>query len=188
MNINTKKLHIRIILLTALCLLAGIGCASKHTPPVVVFMPERIIDKYSDMREDETVSWYWVRRGFTLGNCRTIEIAPVTNSSQTPQPAVIKRLQQGLDDIFNDLSNKNENLDVIVKANVFDLKVKPGRIKGWFAGFDSMPYIELEIFITDSTTGLPLVKVIHFRRNKKSLKTAATDILGDLRQFFTTAL
>jgi hypothetical protein len=188
MNINTKNLPIRIILLTVLCLLAGIGCAKKYTLPVVVFMPERIIDEFSNMREHEIVSRAWIRRGFALSNCRSIDIKPLTDSCQTPQPAVVKHIQQGLHDILNDHINKNGELDVIVWANIIDVKVKPGRIKGWFAGFDAMPYIELEIVITDSTTGLPLVKVIHFRRNKKSLKAAATDILGDLRKFFTTAL
>ena len=188
MTINTKKLPIRIIILAALCLLVGIGCASKHTPPVVVFMPERIIDQFSDMREHEIVSRAWIRRGFALSNCRSIDIKPLTDSSQTPQPAVVTRIQQGLHDILNDRINKNGELDVIVRANIIDVKVKPGRIKSLFASFDAMPYIELEIVITDSTTGLPLVKVIHFRRNKKSLKTAVTDLLGDLRKFFTTAL
>jgi hypothetical protein len=188
MNINTKNLPIRIILLIALCLLAGIGCSKKYTPPVVVFMPERIIDKFSDMREHEIVSRAWIRRGFALSNCRSIDIKPLTDSSQTPQPAVVKRIQKGLHDILNDRINKNGKLNVIVWTNVIDVKVKPGRIKGWFAGFDAMPYIEIEIVITDSSTGLPLVKVIHFSRDKKSLKTAVTSILADLRKFFTTAL
>ena len=188
MNINTKNLPIRIILLTAFCLLAEIGCATKHTPLVVVFMPERIIDQFSDLQGHEIVSRIWIRRGFALSNCRSIDIKPLTDASQTPQPVIVKRIQQGLHDILNDRINKNGELDVIVWANIIDVKVKPGRIKGWFAGFDAMPYIELEIVITDSTTGLPLVKVIHFRRDKKSLKAAVTDILGDLRKFFTTAL
>jgi hypothetical protein len=188
MIINTKNPPIRIILLIVLCLLAGIGCAKKYTLPVVVFMPERIIDEFSDMREHEIVSRAWIRRGFELSNCRSIDIKPLTDSSQTPQPAVVKRIQKGLHDILNDRINKNGKLDVIVWTNVIDVKVKPGRIKGWFAGFDAMPYIEIEIVLTDSTTGLPLLKVIHFRRDKKSLKTAVTDILGDLRKFFSTAL
>ncbi len=188
MNINTKNLPIRIILLITFCLLTGIGCAKNYTPPVVVFMPERIIDEFSDMQEHEIVSRAWIRRGFTLSNCRSIAIKPLTDSSQTPQLAVVKRIQEGLHDILNDRINKNGKLDVIVWTNVIDVKVKPGRIKGWFAGFDAMPYIEIEIVLTDSTTGLPLVKVIHFRRDKKSLKTAVTTTLGDLRKFFTTAL
>jgi len=188
MNKNTKNLPIRIIILIVLCLLAGIGCAKNYTPPVVVFMPERIIDEFSNMQEHEIVSRAWIRRGFALSNCRSIDIKPLTDSSQNPQPAVVKSIQQGLHDILKDHINKNGELDVIVWANVIDVKIKPGRIKSWFAGFDAMPYIELEIVITDSTTGLPMVKVIHFRRDKKSLKTAVTNILGDLSKFFSTAL
>jgi hypothetical protein len=136
------------------------------------------------MREHEIVSRAGIRRGFALSNCRSIDIKPLTDSSQTPQPAVVKRIQEGLHDILNDRINKNGELDVIVWTNIIDVKVKPGRIKGLFKGFDAMPYIELEIV----TTGLPLVKVIHFRRDMKSLKTAVTNILGDLRKFFSTAL
>jgi hypothetical protein len=51
-----------------------------------------------------------------------------------------------------------------------------------------MPYIEIEILITDRATGLPMAKIIHFRRNEKSLKTAVSDLMDDLKLFFTTAI
>ena len=84
--------------------------------------------------------------------------------------------------------NQNGNLELIVRANVLDVKVKPGRIKSWFTDFDNMPYVEIEILITDRATGLPMAKIIHFRRNEKSLKTAVSDLMGDLKLFFTTAI
>ncbi len=188
MNTNTKNLLIRFILIIFLCIVSSIGCSSKHTPPVVVIMPDRIIDKFSDMQEHEIISWLWVRRGFALENCRSIDVKPLTDSSKTPQKAAVKRIQQGLNDIFSERVNENGELDVIVWTNIIDTKAKPGRIKSWFTNFDDFPYVELEIVITDSNTGLALVKIIHFRRNNKSLKITVTDMLGDLRQFFTTAL
>lgn len=188
MNINTKTMFFRCILLAVLSVLAGIGCTKKYDAPVVVYMPERIIHEFGDMQEHDIVSWAWIRRGFTLSNCRSLKLEPVMDSSQNPNPAVVNRIENNLNETFKDCINQKGELELIVRANVLDVKVKPGLIKSWFAGFDSMPYIELEIIISDSTTGLPLVKVIHFSRDKKSLKTAVTNILGDLRQFFTTAL
>jgi len=169
-------------------MMVGIGCASKHTPPVVVFLPERIIDEFNNMREHEIVSRVWIRRGFTLNNCRSMEMKPLTDASQNPQPAVASRIQQDLHDILSDRTNKDGELDVVVWANMLGVKVKPGRIKSWFTSFDNMPYIEMEIVITDKQTGLPLLKIIHFRRDKKSLATAVSGIIGDFRKFFTTAL
>jgi hypothetical protein len=187
MNTKTKNLTIRIILLTVISILTGIGC-SKRTPLVIVYMPERIIHDFSDMREHEIVSWAWVRRGFVLNNCGSFKLEPVKDSSRKPNPGVVKRIEQGLNDILNDSINQNGDCEVVVRANILDVKVKPGRIKSWFTDFDNMPYIEIELLITDSTTGLPLVKVIHFSRNMKSLNTAVADVLSDLRQFFTMAL
>jgi hypothetical protein len=188
MNANTKNLQNRVIFfLTAIIVLTGIGCTSKSTP-VIVHMPERIIDEFSNMQEHELVSRAWIRRGFTLNNIRTIDLKPVTDASQSPRPAVARQVQQGLEGIFADRTSTNAEYDLVVWANLIDVKVKPGRVKSMFTGFDNMPYIEIEIIITDKTTGLPLVKVIHFRRNMKSLNRAVSDLLADLRQFFTTAL
>lgn len=187
MNKNTKNQLFRIILLIAAGLVTGIGCTNKAAP-VIAYMPDRIIYQFSDMQEHELVARAWIRRGFTLNNCRSIEIKPVTDASQTPQPAVAKRIHSGLQSIFNDELNKNGDFDLVLQAHLLDVKVKPGMIKSWFTEFDNMPYIEIEIVITDSTTGLPMAKIIHFRRDNKSLNAAVTGILDDLRQFFTTAL
>lgn len=188
MNANTKTLPVRIILCALLILTAVIGCTNKSTPLTVVYMPERIIQDFSDMREHEIVSWVWIRRGFTLSNCRSFDLEPVMDSSQNPNPAVVSRIEQGLKAILKDSINENGALELIIRANVLDVKIKPGRIKSWFTDFDIMPYVEIEIIITDRATGLPMAKIIHFRRNQKSLNTAVSDIVGDLKLFFTTAI
>jgi hypothetical protein len=188
MNANIKTMPVRIILAALLILTAVIGCTSKSTPLIVVYMPDRIIQDFSDMREHEIVSWAWIRRGFRLSNCRSFKLEPVMDSSQNPNPAVVSRIEQGLKSILEDSMNEKGDLELIVRANVLDVKVKPGRIKSWFADFDTMPYVEIEIIMTDRATGLPMAKIIHFRRNEKSLKTAVSDILGDLKLFFTTAI
>jgi len=188
MNTNTKTLPSRIILCALLILAAVLGCTNKSAPLIVVYMPDRIIQDFSDMREHEIVSWAWIRRGFTLSNSGSFELEPVMDSSKSPNPAVVSRIEEGLKTILKDSMNANGDLELIVRANVLDVKVKPGRIKSWFADFDTMPYVELEILIADRATGLPLAKIIHFRRNEKSLTTAVSDILGDLKLFFTTAI
>ena len=188
MNTNTKILPVHITVCALLILTAIIGCTSKPTPLVVVYMPDRIIQDFSDMREHEIVSWAWIRRGFAINNCHSFELEPLMDSSQNPNPPVVTRIEQGLKDILKDSMSEKGDLELIVRANVLDVKVKPGRIKSWFANFDNMPYIEIEILITDRTTGLPMAKIIHFRRNENSLNTAVSDLMGDLKLFFTTAI
>ena len=189
MNTNTKILSILVICLSALILIAGVGCSKKSTVPVVIFMPEPIINDFSDMSEHEIVSRAWIRRGFVLSNCRAIEIEPVTDSAQTPtNPTILKLIKQDLNTILNERIDPNGELDLIVQTNVLVSKTKPGRFTRWFANFDRFPYIEIEILITESSTGLPLVKIIHFNRDKKSLSNAVTNILDDLKLFLTTAI
>jgi hypothetical protein len=188
MNTNTKTLPLRIILCALLIFTALIGCTNKSSPLIVVYKPKRIIQDFSDMREHEIVSWAWIRGGAALSNCHSFEIEPVMDSSQTPNPEVVSTIEKNLKDIFKDGLNKNGQLEMIVRANVLDVKVKPGRIKSWFTDFDNMPYIEIEILVTDRATGLPMAKIIHFRRNEKSLKNAVSDLMGDLKLFFTTAI
>jgi hypothetical protein len=189
MNTNTKILSICVVFLTTLILLAGVGCARKSTAPVVLFMPERIINDFSDMSEHEIVSWAWIRRGFVLSNCRAVAVEPVTDSAQNPtNPTVLKLIEQDLNAILNERIYQNGELDLIVQTNVLNSKTKLGRVRSWFANFDRFPYIEIEILITERSTGLPLVKIIHFSRDKKSLPNAVTNILDDLKLFLTTAI
>ena len=188
MNTNTKTLPVRIIVCTLLLLGAAIGCTGKPDPLAVIYMPERIIQDFSDMREHEIVSWAWIRTGGALSNCRSFVLEPVMDSSRTPNPEVVSSIEKSLNDILKEGVNQNGQLELIVRANVLDVKIKPGRIKSWFTDFDNMPYIEIEILITDRATGLPMAKIIHFRRNEKSLKTAVSDLIGDLKLFFTAAI
>ena len=179
------------IIICALVVLASvnvISCTKKTNPLNVVYMPERIIRDYSDMTEHEFVSWAWIRRGFALSNCRSFELEPLMDSSKKPEPVVVGRIEQGLKNILTEGMSQNGKLKLIVRLNVLDVKSKPGRIKSLFTGFDSNPYVEIEIIITDSATGLTMAKIIHFRRNEKSLTIAVSDLIDDLTLFFTTAI
>jgi len=189
MNANTKNLSILITILALLCFLAIFGgCSRKSSIPETAFIPERIIQNFSDMREDEFVAWAWVRRGFVLGNCRSITFEPIVDASQKPNTAAVRRFDQGLHTILNGYANDNGQLDVKIQTAVLDVQSKPGRIKKMFLGFDSNPYIEIEILITDQATELPLAKIIHFSRDKKSLKNAVSAILNDIKRFCIQSL
>jgi hypothetical protein len=135
------------------------------------------------MRENEFVARAWVRRGFALSNCRSISFEPVMDSSRIPNPAAVQRFEQGLHALFEVYNNANGEHEVTVQTAVIDVKSNPGRIKKLFLEFDSDPYIEVEIMITDQATGLPLAKIIHFNRDKKSLKNAVSAILDDVKRF-----
>jgi hypothetical protein len=185
MNTNTRNLPILHTALVLLCFLAIFtGCSGKSKiPNEIDYIPERLIHDFSDMRENEFVSRAWVRRGFTLSNCHSITFEPVIDSSRIPNPAAVKRFEQGLHALFEVYNNKKGEHTVKIQTTVIDVKSNPGRIKKMFLDFDRDPYIEVEIMITDQATGLPLVKIIHFNRDKKSLNNAITAILDDVKRF-----
>jgi hypothetical protein len=185
MNTNTRHLSQIVTALALLCFLALFtGCSGKSKiPNEINYIPERLIQDYSDMQENEFVSWAWVRRGFALSNCRSITFEPVIDSSRLPNPAAVQRFEQGLQALFEVYSNENGEHEVKIQTAVIDVKSNPGRIKKMFLDFDSDPYIEVEIMITDQATGLPLVKIIHFNRDNKSLKNAVSAILDDVKRF-----
>jgi len=167
---------------------SGSGCSAKPSIPAAAYEPERIIRNFNDMREHEIVSWAWIRRGFMLKNCRTITIEPLLDACRPQEPSVSRRIKEGLESIFKDQSSQSGELSVKVSAALLEVKHKPGWIKKWFTDFDEFPYIEMELLISEAETGLPLVKIVHFRRDTKSLDAAVSNILDDFRMFFTTAL
>ena len=62
--------------------------------------PQLLIADYRDMKEDDTVSWVWVKPGFEIGLCRSFEIAPVINASPFAYPWAEEKIAQWLKKIF----------------------------------------------------------------------------------------
>jgi len=189
MKTITKSVPVPVFFVLLLCISAAIiGCSSRSPAPAAAYLPDRIIREFNDMHEHETVAWVWIRRGFVLESCRSITVDPLLDVSQTQDTAVSTRLENGLQDILKPRENKNGELSVTVRAAILNVHHKPGWLKKWFAEFDAFPYIEIELLISEQETGLPLVKIIHFRRDLKSLDTALGNLLDDLGDFFSTAL
>jgi len=188
MKANTIPTAVPIVLLALLCITAASGCTGKPSTPAFAYMPDRLIRDISDMQEDETVARVWVRRGFELNACRSIAIEPVLDSSQRKQPEAVRVIEQGLQGIFRDRARETGTLSVSVRTALLDAKPEPGRIRAWFADIDDFAYIELELLICDTQTGMPLLKLIHFRRDKKTLAGALDSILEDLRVFFSRSV
>lgn len=184
MKANTKPLFIFAFFLALLCMIPAGGCTVSPSIPAVSYMPERIIRDFSDMREDETVARAWIRRGFTLNGCRSITIEPVVDASMNTHPRTARAIETGLNAIFKNRSSERGSLSVSVRTALLDVKTEPGRIRKWFSDIDDFAYIELELVITDTQTGLPLLKLIHFSRDMKSLSAATKHILEDLGMFF----
>jgi len=187
MNANSKPTTFLIVILSFLYLAAE-GCTGKPSVPAVAYMPERIISDLSDLREDETVARAWVRRGFTLDSCRSITIEPVIDASMEQHPETARAIEKGLNDIFKDRTSASGTLNVSVRTALLDVKTEPGSILKWFSDIDEFAYIELELLISDTQTGLPLLKLIHFSRDKKSLAGALDCILDDLGVFFSKSV
>ena len=137
MNTNTLNLPVISTALVLLCFLAIFtGCSGKSKiPNEINYIPERLIQEYSDMRENEFVSWAWIRRGFALRNCRSITFEPVIDSSRIPNPAAVQRFEKGLHALFEVYNNENGEHDINIQSAVIDVKSNPGRIKKIFLEF-----------------------------------------------------
>ncbi len=188
MKTNTKPASIVIVCTALVCITTVFGCRSKPAIPVIAYLPDRIIRDYSDMKEDETVARAWVRRGFELSSCRSITVEPVIDAAQNKNPEAVHVIEQGLQELFADRSGTNGTISVSVRTALLEVKTEPGRIRSWFSDIDDFAYIELELQIQDTQTGLPLLKLVHFSRDKKALSRAMNSILEDLRIFFIRAV
>lgn len=148
-------------------------------------LPKRLISDYSDMQEDDTVSWFWIKTGFGMNLCRTVKIYPMKNYSQTEYPWAEEKLETALKEIFNPIEgNQQGKIDIGVMAAIVEMKPKLGIIKRFFPSIDAYPNIEIEIAIFEETSKTILLKLCHFKKGK-DFEEALHGIIQDLEVFFT---
>lgn len=188
MKASTKAPSMVIGCAVFVCLLCVAGCSGTPSVTKAAYVPAHVIRNFSEMREHEIVSWAWIRRGFMLDACSTVTVKPVIDACIVKDAATAAAVEEGLRSLLDGRGGSPGGPAVSVRAAVVDARQKPGWFKKWFMDFDELPYVELELLIAEQDTGLPMAKVVHFRRNKESLTTAVTDLLGDIDTFFSTAL
>jgi hypothetical protein len=134
------------------------------------------------MKEDDTVSWVWVKPGFEIGLCRSFEIAPVVNASPFAYPWAEDKIAQWLKKIFVPAKGPG-TLDAEVKCAIIDMRPRKKIVSRLLPFEEDFVYIEMQLVILDKNSKEILCKLIHGKRTE-DFKTAVEGMMKDVEQYF----
>ncbi len=146
--------------------------------------PRRLITDYSGMKQNNRVSWLWVRPGFKLNTCNQIKIHPLKNYSGTQYRRAEKKLGHAVKEIFGPVQNTGGRFDAGVTVAITGMTREPGIIKRWFPTIVDHPSVEVEIIIFEEASGTILLKLCHYRKEDEDFRKALRDLIADLKGFF----
>jgi hypothetical protein len=146
--------------------------------------PKLLIADYRDMKEDDLISWVWIKPGFELRLCRSFEIAPVINSSPFSYPWAEEKIFQWLKKIFNSTVIKGGGtIDAEVKSAIVDMRPRKKLTSRLLPFEEDFVYIEMQLVILDRSTQEILCKLIHGKRTE-DFKTSVDGMMKDVEQYF----
>ncbi len=190
------KTKLCILCLTAVVLTTFTACRTTSKEPTkdqeqytnkkssIQELPKRLISDYSDMQENEIVSWVWVKSGYTFDILRTAKVYPLENYCSVDYPWAEKKLEKALQDLFApEETGRQEPAALGLKAAIVDMNVKPGIIKRFFPSIDDYPYVEIEIVMFEETSKKIVFTLCHFQKNE-DFKNAVDGLINDLTIFF----
>lgn len=147
--------------------------------------PQLLIADYRDMKEDDTVSWVWVKPGFEIGLCRSFEIAPVINASAFAYPWAEEKITQWLKKIFAAAKGQG-TLDAEVTCAIIDMRPRKKIVSRLLPFEEDFIYIEMQLVIIDRNSKEILCKLVHGKRTE-DFKTAVDDMMKDVGRYFEKA-
>ena len=147
-------------------------------------LPKRLISDYKGMKENDTVSWYWLKTGFEIDRFRSVKIHPLRNYSHLNNTRAEGKLQDALKEIFGPPETSlHGSIDVEVVAAIVEMKIKPGFFNRFFPAIDDHPHIEVEIIIFEESTKTALFKLCHYKK-VEDFDEVLNGIIKDLKTFF----
>jgi hypothetical protein len=144
--------------------------------------PQLLIADYRDMKEDDTVSWVWIKPGFEIGLCRSFAIAPVINASAFSYPWAEEKIAQWLKKIFT-AANSQGTLDTEVTSAIIDMRPRKKIVSRLLPFEEDFIFIEMQLVIVDRNSREILCKLIHGKRTQ-DFKTAVDDMMKDVGRYF----
>jgi len=147
-----------------------------------------LIPDYSGMTENEAVAAAWIEKGFSLAQCRTIQVYPVTNYSRSDAAGVQQALQTELERLFAQrVGGERGTITAGVLSAIIAVKKKTEFLKRFSPAFDDIPSLTVEIIIVDETTKKTLCKLCHSAKHEEF--SQALDALTDgIRRFVELSL
>ena len=151
-------------------------------------IPKRLISNYGNMKESETVSWYWIKPGFEIDSSRSVKLHPLKNFTSREHTESEESIQSVLKEIFRPNQKRSESgMDIGMMAAIVDLKLKKGLIERFTSSIERNPFIEIELIIIDENSQKPLLKLAHFKKAEE-LEQALHGLTNDLKEFFQTRI
>lgn len=188
MNKNTSITQYLIVLSVSAFLLLSFGCSlSRNTKTakldkfeinktIKIFSPpQTLIPDYSNMKENRTVSWLWVKQGFDLNSCAAINILPVKNYSSVDYKWAETALTQKLKNIFTPHISKAGDLNVDISSAIIEIVPKKR-----FFDKSVIPKLSVEVIISDKETKTIYCKISHFKQAGE-FKDALNELTVDLK-------
>jgi hypothetical protein len=162
--------------------------SEKPTTPDMFELPHRLISDYDGMKENDTVSWIWTKKGFTMQDCKSIKVYPLKNFSHSYSLLAEKKLEKTFQEIFTPSAiNKKGNIAAGIATAIVEMKPEKGFFERFSSSIDSNPYIEIEIVMFDETSKTVLLKLCHSKKSD-DFNEALQGIIKDFEKFFNKAL
>jgi len=148
-----------------------------------------LIPDYSEMKEDNIISAFWVEPGFGLSACRTFKVYKTVNFSKVDYPWAEKKLEKSISDILSSRKpGDHAHVDACVFTAIIAMKPKLGFFKRFSPYFDDHPSVAVEMVIIDESTKRPLCRICHFGKDEKDFKKAVENLAEELRLFMSKKL
>ncbi len=145
--------------------------------------PKLLITAYRDMKQDDAVSWVWLKPSFQLSDCRSVEVLPVLNYSSFKYHWAEEKIYTGLKKIFTSENKKDTgSIDAEVTAAIIDMKPKKKLIARLTPFEEDTTSIEMQMIIVDKNSKSIVCKIAHGRRSE-DFKDSVDLMIKDIEQF-----
>ena len=145
------------------------GCFFKRSDPsknekLYYEPPERLIDDYTALIEEEEVDWAWSELGFTFSNFQSITVNPVSVLVPAPDLKMADKIYQGLTLWFEDADIElSDTGELLCEVAITELKLERSFFSKVNLFDESTDYfsLQIELIITDRKTQSPVCKIRH---------------------------
>ncbi len=195
MKKHTISIRLLIIFSVLILLFLSSGCTfsknarakktgkfEKNKTTRIYSTPKTLISNYEKMKEDSIVSWLWVKPGFSLDDCGSVNILPVENYSTVNYPWAETKLTQDLKKVFSPYQSKSAKMNISVSTAIIDLIPKKRLFRSKI-----IPKITVEIILYDENTKTVYCKISHYSKAEE-FKDALDGLISDLKNLSNKTL
>lgn len=156
----------------------------RETATVGDTAPQRIINDYSGMTQQDTVAWVWTKPGFDPRTCPgAARVLPLQNYSAVDYPWAEKKLAESLRQIFQTRGDAPGTTSLEVATAIVEMIPETGLLNRFFPSLSDLPYLEIEVVVRETSSGERLCRICHYTRDRE-FGRALIMLTDDLQRFF----